>query len=153
VEPLHTVTQAAHEQADPDDAVQDDHQRGVDRVARQAGLLASAGEHHRENERGLDDGHRDRQHERAEGLADPVGDDLGVMHGRDHRADERTSAQQRHDGAGADDEGYDEQRDRDEGHCPRPRRHGAHSRGDRGQGRAAKVGLGSAAWRRNSRPG
>ena len=34
----------------------------------------------------LDDGDRDREHQRAERLADPVGDDLGVVHRGEHRA-------------------------------------------------------------------
>jgi hypothetical protein len=51
------------------------------------GLLRPADDHHGENERGLDHCHRDREHERPEGLSNPVGDDLGVMHRSDHGTD------------------------------------------------------------------
>ena len=87
------------------------------------GLLRPADDHHGENERGLDHCHRDREHERPEGLSDPVGDDLGVMHRSDHGTDESGRAQQRDDDADAGDEGDDEQPDRDDRDCPCPRRH------------------------------
>ena len=121
--PPNAVKPAAHEQADADDTVEDDHQRGVDRVARQMGLLGSADDHHGQDERGLDDRHGEREHERAEGLSDPVGDDLGVMHRRDDGAHEGCGGQHGDDDADARDEGNDEHHDGDDRDCPRPRRH------------------------------
>ena len=68
-----------------DDARADDHHGGVDRVARQDRHVVAAGDHHREDERGLDHGHGQGQDERAEGLAHAMRDDLGVVDGGDHR--------------------------------------------------------------------
>ena len=44
----------------------------------------AAGEHQRHNERDLDDGDSDGEHQRAERLTDPVGDQLGMVHGGEH---------------------------------------------------------------------
>ena len=46
------------------------------------GGLRAAGDHQRDDQRDLDDRDRDGEHQRAERLADPVGDHLGVVHGR-----------------------------------------------------------------------
>jgi hypothetical protein len=40
-------------------------------------------------ERDLDDGDRHREHERAEGLADTLRDDLRMVDRREHRREER----------------------------------------------------------------
>ena len=65
-------------------AVDGDHHRREHRLAGQGRRLVTSGQHERHDERDLDDRDRDREHERAEGLPDPEGDDLGVVHGRQH---------------------------------------------------------------------
>ncbi len=45
-------------------------------------------EHQREDQRHLDDGDRHGEHQRAERLADPEGDHLGVVHRGEHGAGE-----------------------------------------------------------------
>jgi hypothetical protein len=47
-----------------------------------------AGHHERDDEGDLDDGHRDREHQRPERLADPVCDDFRVMDRGQYRARE-----------------------------------------------------------------
>ena len=66
-----------------------DHHRGEDGVAGQRGGLVAAGDHQRDDQRDLDDGDGDGEHERAERLPHPVGDDLGVVHRGQHRAGEQ----------------------------------------------------------------
>jgi len=68
-----------------------------DRVARQRRLVGAAGEHHRDDQGHLDHRHGDGEDERAERLVDAMGDDLGVVHRGQHRAEES--------GDGDDDEG------------------------------------------------
>ena len=51
--------------------------------------LGPAGDHQGDDQADLDDGHRDGQDQGAERLADPVRDDLGVVHGGQHRRDQR----------------------------------------------------------------
>ena len=82
------MARAARQQAEPDDAVEDDHHGREYRVAGERGGGRAAGEHERDDERHLDHGDRERQHQRAEGFADPVGDHLGVVHGREHAGDQ-----------------------------------------------------------------
>jgi hypothetical protein len=53
--------------------------------------LVAAREHQRDDQRHLDHRDRHRQHQRAVGLADAVGHDLGVVHRGQHRADQRHS--------------------------------------------------------------
>jgi hypothetical protein len=59
------------------------------KIVRQRRRLVAAGKHHRHDQRHLDHRDRDRQHQRAERLADLVRDDLGVMDGGDHGGHER----------------------------------------------------------------
>ena len=66
--------------------LQRDHDRGEHGVAGERRRLRAAGDHQRDDQRHLDDGHRDGEHQRPEGLTDPVRDDLGVVHGGQHRA-------------------------------------------------------------------
>ena len=80
------------------------------------GLFGAAGEHHRDDQRDLDHRDRDREDQRAERLADAMRDDLGVMHRRQHRADERRRAQghddrveRHHEGRGEQQRGRDGQ--------------------------------------------
>ena len=91
-ERLLAVAQRAEQHAGADHAVGDDHDGRVHRVARERGLVLAAGEHHRDDQRRLDRGDGQREDERAERLADPVRDDLGVMHGGDDGADQRDAA-------------------------------------------------------------
>ena len=48
----------------------------------------AAREHHGENERGLHYGHGQSEDQCPQGLADTIGDDLGVVDRRDHRPDQ-----------------------------------------------------------------
>lgn len=89
LEVLLAVPPAADEQAQPDDPVADDHHRGEHGVAREPRFLGAGRQHHRDDQRDLDHGDGDREHERAERLADAVRDDFGVMHRGEHRARER----------------------------------------------------------------
>ncbi len=68
--PLHTIMTAANT------------------VSRASPAFSAAAEHDGDDQRHLDDRHRDGQHERAERLADPVGDDLGVIDGGEHGSDQ-----------------------------------------------------------------
>ena len=69
--PLHTIMTAANT------------------VSRARPAFSSAREHDRDDQRHLDDGHGDREDERAERLADAVRDHLGVVDGREDRGDQR----------------------------------------------------------------
>ena len=57
----------------------------VSRASVGTGFLA---EHDGRDQRDLDDGDRQRQQQRAVGLADPLGDHLGMMDGGEHRAEQ-----------------------------------------------------------------
>ena len=61
--------------------------------ARQHGRMLAAREHHRENERGLDDGHGQGEDQRPEGLAYAMRHHFGVVDRREHRTDESDPAQ------------------------------------------------------------
>ena len=74
----------AHQQAQADDAIEDDHHGGEHRVAGQGHGGFPAGEHERDDEGHLDGGDRRGEHQGAEWLADPVGDHFGVMDGGEH---------------------------------------------------------------------
>ena len=65
-----------------------DHHRRENGVPRQRRGVLVPGHHQRDDQRHLDDGHGDRQHERAERLAHPVGHHLGMVDGGEHRAHE-----------------------------------------------------------------
>jgi len=58
-------------------------------VSREARFLGTGAEHHRHDQCDFDDGHGDREHQRAERLADAVRDDFGVVDGGEHGAGER----------------------------------------------------------------
>ncbi|MGY3456258.1 hypothetical protein ACVWW5_001708 [Bradyrhizobium sp. LM3.4] len=62
----------------PTRPVADDHHHGEHGVARQFGGRLVA-QHDRGDQRHLDDGHRESQHQRAIGFADPFGDHFGMM--------------------------------------------------------------------------
>jgi hypothetical protein len=57
-------------------------------VSRPAPSSRAAGQHQRDDERDLDHGDGDREHHRAERLAHAVRDDLRVVNGRQHAADQ-----------------------------------------------------------------
>ena len=81
--------QRPEQQGQPQDAVDGDHHGGEDGVARQGRRLVTAREHQRDDERDLDDRDRHGEDEGAEGLTDPVGHDLGVVHGRQNGGGEQ----------------------------------------------------------------
>ena len=79
--------QAAGEDAKADETVADDHDDGEHGVARQR-RIGLAAQQERLDHRNLDDRDRQRQQQRAKRLADAVRDDLGMIHGRKHRAEQ-----------------------------------------------------------------
>jgi hypothetical protein len=83
-ERLFPVTGGAGQQAQADHTVQDDHDGGKDRVARQPGGRCAARDRQGNDQGDLDGGHGHRQHQRAEGLADPVRHHLRMEHGGQH---------------------------------------------------------------------
>ena len=103
LETLLVMMRAAHQQAQPDDAVAHDHDGGEHRVAGQR-RAAGRPDHHRDDQRHLDDGDGDGEQQRAERLADPMRHDLGVIDGGKDRGDQqeagrrgdRTSRTQHH---------------------------------------------------------
>src|SRR6266478_2446086 len=80
-EGLFAVREAAHEQTQADDAVQNDHYGREYRVARQAGRFLPTRGHQRHDERNLDQRNRKRQYQGAIGFARPLGDHFGMMDG------------------------------------------------------------------------
>ncbi len=84
-----SAAERAEEQRQADDPVARDHHGGEDRVSGQGLCFATAGDHQRDDERDLDDGDRDSEHERTERLANTVRDDFGVMHSGEHRRAEQ----------------------------------------------------------------
>ena len=77
LEMLLAMRDAADEQAGTEQPAEDDHHRREHRVARQRRRAGIRGAHQRDDQPDLDDRHRDSEDERAERLADAVGDDLG----------------------------------------------------------------------------
>ena len=93
-------SQRAHEQRDADDAVAGDHHGREHGVARERRGLVAAGDHERDDQRHLDHGDRDREHERPERLADPVRHHLGVVDGGQHGPGQQQPGDDQHDRAG-----------------------------------------------------
>jgi hypothetical protein len=121
-EHLLAMFQSAHQDADAGDAVADDHERGIDRVARQHRHVIPAGHHHRKDQRGLDRGDGQRENQRAKGLAHAMGNHFGMMHGDKHRSDQRRAAQRSENDPNADSDCHDQQRDRRHRNEPGPQR-------------------------------
>ena len=86
MEHLLAVPEPAQQEAEPDDSVAHDHDRGEYRIARQRRLGVAEGEHQRDDQRDFDHRDRNREHQRAIRLADAVRDDFGVMDGGEHGA-------------------------------------------------------------------
>ena len=78
----------------------------------------AARHHHRDDERHLDHGDRDREDERPERLANPMRNDLGVVDRRDDGADQRDGAGARKRRAERIHERGGEQRDRNDRYEP-----------------------------------
>ncbi len=113
VKALRVVAHTPEQQTQADDAGRHDHDRGEYRVARKTCLVGATGEHDRHDQRHFDDRHGDSKHQRAERLADLVGDGLGVVHGGEHGACQRGRAQHERGAIGheagntQDNEGHD----------------------------------------------
>ena len=88
----------------------------------------AARDHQRHDQRDLDHGHGDREHERAERLADPVGDHLGVMDRRQHRAGEQRARDHEDDRPRLAAPGRGRQHGRDRGDDGGPARRAQESR-------------------------
>ena len=117
------MRETANEQADPDDAGADDHDRGINRVAWQNGRVVAASEHHRENERGFDDGHRHGEDQRPEGLSDAVRHDFSVVDRDEDRTKQANSAQHGNQRADANRDRGDQESARQCRSKPGPRGH------------------------------
>ena len=119
-ETLFVVAAPACQQAQADDAVEDDHDRGEYGVPGEGAGGLAAGEHHRDDQRDLDDRHRQREDQRAERFAYPVGDDLGVVDGRDDAATQADDKQRHEAGRRWHQPGQDEHEHARERHrhCP-----------------------------------
>ena len=83
-EALLPVHQPADQQAQSDDAIQNDHDGGKYRVARQGCGFCAAREHQGHDERNLDQGHCQCQHQGAIGLANSVRDHLRMVDSGEH---------------------------------------------------------------------
>lgn len=89
-------------------------------VSRQGGLVSGPVEHQRHDEPDFDDSDGDGQHQCAEGLAELVCDDLGVMDRRDDGTDQRRGAYARQDRPHVDEKSDDEKHDRGDREQTRP---------------------------------
>lgn len=69
------------------EAVADDQHHREDGVAGERRAAALLPEHHGGDQRHLDHRHRDGEDEGAVGLAEPMGDELGMVHGGEHGAE------------------------------------------------------------------
>jgi hypothetical protein len=76
-------------EAEADDAVENDHHRREHRVPGDALAALGPGEHDRDNEPGFNHRHRDREKDRAKGLAKLERKHLGVMDGGEYRSAEK----------------------------------------------------------------
>jgi hypothetical protein len=88
--PLHAVVVGPDDQAQSDHATGGDHDGGEDRVSGECGGVVAAGDHQRDDQCHLGDGDGDGQQQRSERLPHLEGHDLGVVHGRQHRCDQRS---------------------------------------------------------------
>ncbi len=88
------VAHAADEKAKPDGAIADEHHRGENRIAREA-RLARRADHDGNDQGDFDDRHRDGEDKRAEGFADAMRDDFGVIDGGEDGADEARAGKRR----------------------------------------------------------
>ena len=84
---LLVMAQAADQEPEADDAVQHDHQHREHRVAAERRRVLGR-EHHGGDQRDLDDDDGERQHQRAERLAEPVGQLLRLVHHAEGRPDD-----------------------------------------------------------------
>ena len=88
LEILLAMANAAHQQANADNAVANDHHRGENRVAREAGFFRTGRKHDRDDQRDLDHGDGHRQDQGAERFADAVRDQFRMLHGSEDRRDQ-----------------------------------------------------------------
>lgn len=94
--------------------VADDHHRRKDRVGIARLRTSSPPESIIETISGFDDGHRQRQDQRAERFADPVRDDFGMIDGDQHGGDQGQRDRQQDERAGASAEARQQQTMSDE---------------------------------------
>ena len=124
-EDLLAVAESPEKHAEPHDAVADDHDGGKDGVAGERRLARAADQHHRKNERCLDDGDGERQNQRAERLTQPKGYHLGMVDRRKHRRDEDDPREHRENGDPRKEERDHKQRHSDDGDEEWPTSHRA----------------------------
>ena len=122
-EGLLTVRKTAQQNAQADDAVADDHHGSVDRVARQDRHVLAAGNHHGEDERGLNRGHGQGKYERAKGLAHAMRDDFRVVDRHENRPDQSGAAQHGEQRSHAHGQRHKKQSERQHRDKPGPERH------------------------------
>ena len=93
---------ASPEQTGADDAVAHNHDGGENRVARQPRFFGWSCDHDRNNQCRLNHGYCQGENKRAERLADAVCNHLRVVHGREHRGQQRKSSRRRDDALAAE---------------------------------------------------
>jgi hypothetical protein len=99
---LFVMAGTAPQQAQADDAVAHDHDRGEDRVASERRLFCGSGHHDGDDQPHFDDRHGHGEDKGTERLAGPVGYYFGVMHGRKDSGDEDGSGRSVNKTAAAD---------------------------------------------------
>ncbi len=90
--------QRSDQQRQADDPVAGDHHRGEHGVACERLGVGIPRDHQRHDQADLDHGHGDGENERAERLADPLGDDLRMVDRGEHRGDEEGRGDREHQG-------------------------------------------------------
>ncbi len=93
---LLAVGQAADQRAEADDARGDDHHGGIHGVAGQRLHAGAAHDEQRQQQGRLNHGDGEGKHERAERLADAVGDHLGMVYCGEYGRDEHRTAAREH---------------------------------------------------------
>ena len=127
LESLLKVLARSKDEAESDDAVEHDHHGREHRVPRDALAALGPRQHDRDDEPGFDHRHRDREKDRAKGLAKLERKHLGVMDGGEHhRAKEETCENKDISIVGRDDMGQLQRHKsaREQRHGPSPSRNG-----------------------------
>ena len=78
------MTAGPQQQAQPNDAVQNNHHCCKNRITRQRGSRGTTLQHQHHDQRYLDDGDGQRQQQGAIGFAHTVRNDFGVVYGSQH---------------------------------------------------------------------
>src|SRR5579872_6040127 len=82
------MTNATGEKAHAYDAVANNHDCGKNSIASQHNGIGPTGDHHRHDERHLNDGDSQRKYECPEWLANTMGDNFGMIDSRKNRGEQ-----------------------------------------------------------------